>query len=251
MPTVLIVSSLVAASPVGGAAQAALLGRMGLETMLVPTVLFGRHPGLGAPGGGPVAATVLADMLEAIAATKPRPEAVLAGYFADPDQVGAAAFAIDLAKRSAALAIVDPIMGDLEHGLYVAEATAAAVIDVLAPRADLLCPNAWELGRMVGAAVTDLSSARRATDRLACAALVSSIPLGDDIGVLLTDGGGSWLARHRRVATLARGAGDRLTAGFLGHRLLGASAPEALTAAVEDVAAWVAGRPLPVVVDSL
>jgi pyridoxine kinase len=54
MPLVLILSSHVAASPVGGGAQAAALARLGIETALVPTVLFGRHPGLGPPGGGPV-----------------------------------------------------------------------------------------------------------------------------------------------------------------------------------------------------
>ena len=54
MPLALILSSLVAASRVGGGVSERVLNAAKIDTMLVPTVLFGRHPGWGAPGGGPV-----------------------------------------------------------------------------------------------------------------------------------------------------------------------------------------------------
>ena len=54
MPLALILSSHVAASRVGGSAQALALAPFGIDPVVVPTVLFGRHPGWGAPGGAAV-----------------------------------------------------------------------------------------------------------------------------------------------------------------------------------------------------
>jgi pyridoxal/pyridoxine/pyridoxamine kinase len=53
MPLALILSSYVAASRVGGGGQQYALAAFGIDPVLVPTVVFGRHPGKGAPGGGP------------------------------------------------------------------------------------------------------------------------------------------------------------------------------------------------------
>ena len=69
MAGVLILSSFVAASAVGGGAQAAALAALEIEAILVPTVLFGRHPGLGPPGGGAVAIEIVEGMLEGVAGT--------------------------------------------------------------------------------------------------------------------------------------------------------------------------------------
>ena len=51
MRRILILSSFVAAIRVGGGLQALVLARLGVEPVLVPTTLFGRHPGYGPPGG--------------------------------------------------------------------------------------------------------------------------------------------------------------------------------------------------------
>ena len=54
MPLALIISSHVAASHVGGAAQAGALSILRIDAMVAPTVLYGRHPGWGPPGGAKV-----------------------------------------------------------------------------------------------------------------------------------------------------------------------------------------------------
>src|SRR5580704_18770853 len=102
MPRVLILSSFVAASRVGGSAQALALARLGIEPVLVPTVLFGRHPGFGPPGGGPVAAETFEAMLGGVEAQgRLRAlDAVITGYFANPEQVAAAADAVDRIKAA-------------------------------------------------------------------------------------------------------------------------------------------------------
>ena len=69
MPVALILSSHVAGSGVGGGLQVAELSRLGFRTALVPTVLFGRHPGLGPPGGGAVSDAVFAGQVECMVLT--------------------------------------------------------------------------------------------------------------------------------------------------------------------------------------
>ena len=67
MPMALLLSSHVAGSMVGGAVTQRVLNAAKIDTMLVPTVLFGRHPGWGDPGGGAVEGDLFQDMLSGIA----------------------------------------------------------------------------------------------------------------------------------------------------------------------------------------
>src|SRR5580704_5466513 len=116
MAHVLILSSYVASSRVGGGAQALALARLGIEPILVPTVLFGRHPGHGPPGGGAVNAATFEAMIGGVEAQGlfARLDAVITGYFSSPEQVAVAADALDRVRTAAPSArlIVDPIMGD-------------------------------------------------------------------------------------------------------------------------------------------
>ena len=242
MPRVLILSSHVAASPVGGSAQVVALARRGVDAVLVPTVLFGRHPGLGAPGGGPVPIETFEDMLRGVQAAGALEglDALITGYFASADQVAAAARTIDAVRGAnpAARIVVDPIMGDHPKGLYVREETALLIAADLVPRADLVAPNAWELERLVGGPITDPLGAAHALGR---PVLVSSVDRDGDIAVLYVDGQEAWLASHRRIGNAPNGTGDRLTALFTAALLLGASPSEALREAVTAVAEGVMG----------
>src|SRR5579862_1176073 len=179
MARVLILSSYVAASRVGGGAQALALARLGIEPILVPTALLGRHPGHGPPGGGPVDAETFAAMLGAIEAQGlfSQLDAVITGHFSAPEQVAIAADVLARVKAASpgARLIVDPIMGDDDKGLYVKEAVAVAVEALLAPVADLIAPNAWELARLSGRSVPDLGSAVAAARVLGKSVMVSSI----------------------------------------------------------------------------
>jgi len=253
--TVLVLSSLVAASRVGGGAQAAALERMGVETVFIPTVIFGRHPGLGPPGGAATPQAILEGVIGGVEASGALAgiDAMIAGYFATADQVAAGARLIDQvrAARPGARIVVDPIMGDEGTGLYVRAEVAEAIARDLVPRADLIAPNAWELARLAGRPVTDAASALAAARSLGRAALVSSIPFGKDIGVLFASPEGDFLARHARQATAPKGTGDILTAVFVGHWLQSGSDRAALAAATADVAAMVSGQPADVRVAAL
>ena len=244
-PLILILSSFVAAGRVGGGAQVAALAALGVETVLVPTVLFGRHPGLGAPGGGAVDIDTFEGVLTGVEAAGvfQAADAVIAGYFASADQVAAAARALDRirAVNRKTWIVVDPIMGDGDGGLYVDEAVAEPVAADLIRRADLVAPNAWELERLSARAVTDPFSAVAAGRSLGRPVLVSSVAAGDDIGVVFVDASQAWLAAHPRHATAPKGTGDLLTALFAAEILAGAEPREALAKSVAGVARAVAG----------
>src|SRR5580704_17304513 len=102
MPSVLILFSYVASSRVGGGAQALALARLGIEPILVPTVLFGRHPGLGAPGGAAVEPEVFEAMLGPVEAQGAFSglDAAITGYFSSAEQVAIAAEALARVKRA-------------------------------------------------------------------------------------------------------------------------------------------------------
>jgi pyridoxine kinase len=234
MKRALVISSHVAASRVGGSAQALALAAMGIEPVVVPTVLFGRHPGWGKPGGGPVPRETFEGMLEGVAAQGLTFDLVLTGYFASTEQVRLAARACSNAKI-----VVDPIMGDTGKGLYVRPDVAEAIERELIPLADVVAPNAWELGRLTGVAVEDAASAVDAARRVGKPTLVSSIDCGDEIGVVYAEPGGAWLASHRRLDVVPSGTGDLLTARFAADLLDDLEPAERLRRAVGGVASVV------------
>jgi pyridoxine kinase len=237
--------------------QALALSRLGMEPVLVPTVQFGRHPGWGAPGGKPVEADTMAAMLQGIDAQGVfgRLDAVITGYFASVDQVAIAARTLDTVRAASprALLVVDPVMGDEGKGLYVREDVAGAIAADLVSRADLIAPNAWELGRLTGISVDGAESAVKAARTLIPPVLVSSVLAGGDIGVVYVDGKGALLATHPRARTAPNGTGDLLTALFTAARIKGRSPRLSLAAAIGGVAEAVAaaGEAQELPVDSL
>ncbi|MEA1940998.1 MAG: PfkB family carbohydrate kinase [Pseudomonadota bacterium] len=246
MPMALILSSHVSASSVGGGVSERVLNRAGVDTMLVPTVLYGRQPGWGAPGGGVVEQPLFQGVIAGITdqGLLDITDVVLTGYFAEVGQVFDAARVIDAVRKGSRqngpvrayadepLIVVDPIMGDAPGGLYVPPAIAAAVKDQLVSRADLVTPNAFELGHVTGRQLTDLASMVRAARALERPALVSSLPRHGRIGVMYVDAGEAWLVTHERFADAPKGTGDVLTAAFVGALVNGAPPKAALEHAV-------------------
>lgn len=101
MARVLILSSHVAASRVGGGAQALALARLGIEPILVPTVLLGRHPGHGPPGGAAVDAETFEAVIGGVEAQGlfAKLDAVITGHFSSPEQVAIAAETLGRVKN--------------------------------------------------------------------------------------------------------------------------------------------------------
>lgn len=249
MPLVLVISSYVAASRVGGGIAPYVLGPMKVDPVHVPTCLFGRHPGWGPPGGGAVAAEMMGGMLEGVEANNlfGLMDAVVTGHFSGPDQVMVACEAIDRIRATPRrqshahfppqpIIIIDPVMGDEAPGLYIKQETAAALIADLVPRADILAPNLWEFAKLTS---TDIASLASAEDVARVARgrggrwLISSVPSPQGIGVLYVDPDLALLAETSRIGgKIPNGTGDMLTLRFTGGLVSGLGVEAALAEAV-------------------
>ncbi len=224
MPLALILSSFVAASRIGGAAQQYVLAAHKIDPVLAPTVMFGRTPARG--GQGEVTSPeVFRRMLGDIEADAlfGLVDLIITGHFSDPEQVEIAAGVIERvrgAERSDAwgarpLVLVDPILGDAPRGLYVKYEVAEAVETRLVPQADWITPNLWELGFLADREIATAADARDAVRAVGKPALVTSAPAGPgEIGLLYVDKEEAVLFAHPKRETAPNGTGDLVTASF-------------------------------------
>lgn len=229
IPKTLILSSTVASSRVGASAASFCLQRLGIETIVLPTTLMGRHPGWGAPGGGAVDSALLRDVWAGVAAQNMKFDAVLTGYMGDVAHIDLGLEIIDHIKgqNPDALIAVDPVMGDHGH-LYIPEGRAEAIIDRLMPKADFITPNMWELNFIK--ARMEAASGGGLPNRL-----ITSVLDGDNIGAVWQDDHARWQVSHAKFEQVPHGGGDSLAAIFLGRLLLGETPANALAKSVAAV----------------
>ena len=224
IPKTLILSSTVASSRVGASAASFCLQRLGVETVVLPTTLMGRHPGWGLPGGGATDNAMLRDIWSGVAAQNIKFDAVLTGYMGETAHINLGVDIIDHVKSQNpdALIAVDPVMGD--HGqLYIPKDRANAIIERLIPKADFITPNMWEL---------DFIKTHSASlpDRL-----ITSVLDGENIGAVWQSRTDRHQVSHAKFESVPHGGGDSLAALFLGRLLLGETHSSALAKSVAAV----------------
>jgi pyridoxine kinase len=248
---VIVISSHVARGSVGNRAAVFALETLGFPVWAVPTVILPWHPGHGRATRIVAPADQFAALLEDLerAPWLGEVDAVLSGYLGDAAQAGAVASLVRTVKKGnpGALYVCDPVMGD-SGGLYVPEATAAALRDTLMPLADIATPNRYELEWMAGANLPDLrSTIAAALDAGPPTMLVTSAPamMAGGGGNLLLDGRHALLAEHRLIERPPNGLGDLTAALYLARVLDGqppAKALQSTTAAVFEILARTAKR---------
>lgn len=182
MARVLILSSWVAHGHVGLSAGTPALQALGHAVTQLPTTLLSNRPGFARAAGAPVDPARIEAMIDALADNGwlTDQDALLLGYLPTPGHVTLAA---NLAARFRGVlrVVMDPVLGDLPKGLYVAQEAAEALRDRVLPLADVLTPNLFELGWLAGAPLTTLAEARAAAETLldpAQEVLVTSAPVG-------------------------------------------------------------------------
>ena len=248
---VIVISSHVARGSVGNRAAVFALETLGFPVWAVPTVILPWHPGHGR------ATRIVPEPQQFASFMKDLERApwlgevagVLSGYLGDAAQAEAVASLVGAvkARNPKAIYICDPVMGD-SGGLYVQEAIAAAMRDLLIPIADIATPNRFELEWICGQKLDDL----RATMAAAMSAgppqmLVTSAPamIAGGIANLLLTQSEALLAEHRIIAKPPNGLGDLTAAVYLARLLGGQTAAKALqstTAAVYEILARTAKR---------
>jgi pyridoxine kinase len=234
MKTILSLQSQVAGAFVGNSVACFAMERLGVRVIALPTVILGRRPDRGAPGGGPTPLTLLTSAMDALDddGALARVDAVLTGYIGMPEQ---ADLALDLIQRvkeanPQAFYVCDPVLGDT-GGFYVSDEIAHAMTQKLVPAADLITPNAWELETIAGKPVTNLRDMRAAAQSLGKPVLVTSAPSQTGAAAAYVSGQTAWLVETPRAPSAPKGTGDLFTALFVAQRLNGRSIAIALEAA--------------------
>jgi len=234
MKAVLSIQSQVAGARVGNSVAVFALERLGVPVIALPTTLLGRRPDRGAPGGGPIPAAVLSTMIEALDADGALAGVshILSGYLALPEQ---ADVILDLVARvkaanAGAQYVCDPVMGD-DAGAFVKPEIVDAIRKRLAPAADILTPNHWELETLADAKLPTLATTHAGARSFGKPIIVTSAPSETGVGVLYASPSATWRVETAKIGGAPKGAGDLFTALYVGRRALGQSVVVALEAA--------------------
>lgn len=243
---IIAISSHVVRGSVGNRAIVFSLETMGHPVWSMPTVILPWHPGHGPSTRIPLPSAQFSSAIDDIIGSDRVSEvkAVISGYFGETGQVEAVARLVRTLKaRNPDLVYAcDPVIGDLK-GLYVPEATAAAIRDHLIPLADIATPNRYELAWLTGVALETNAQIMDAALMLGPRrVLVTSAiaMMAGSIGNLLLTDRLALMAEHRMVGNPPNGLGDLTAALFLSRILKGEGDERALqmtTAAVFEILA--------------
>ena len=244
----LSLQSHVAYGYVGNRAATFPLQRLGHEVWAINTVEFSNHTGYGAWRGRTASASQVADIVQGIEALGllPRCDALLTGYVGD---AALADVVLDTARRvraanPRAVWCCDPVLGDIDTGIYVKPGIDAFFRDRAIPAADLITPNHFELEHLTGLRVATMEQALAAARSLLHGprvALVTSLRRADApaerIEMLAVTRDEAW-----RVCTpligfevAPNGTGDAVAALFSAHWIAGGDIPDALAKAAASI----------------
>ena len=254
---VLSIQSSVAAGAVGNSAATFCFQRLGIDVVRLDTVRFSNHPGHGSFAGGPAPADELARLVDGLDKRNLLGgcDCVLSGYLGTGDQGAVVADALARTRHAnpAGLYALDPVMGD--RGRIFVRPDVVEAIRALAPLADILFPNVFELGLLTGLPTGTLAEVRKAAESLRTAGradrlvVVTSVPDADRLGTFACGAAGSFIARVPTIDHPAYGAGDSFAALFLARYLGTRDTAAALSLATSSVHALVAATAAKGVID--
>jgi pyridoxine kinase len=244
---ILSIQSAVAYGSVGNAAAVFPLQRLGFEVWRVDTVLFSNHTGYGLWRGTVLEPKLVGDILAGIEerGVFPQCEAVLSGYMGRVELGTVVLDGVRRVKRASpqALYCCDPVLGDVDRGLYVQPELVGFFREEAMSLADILTPNRFELETLAGIRVDSLAAAEAACETLLAEGprviLVTSFDVAEvpitSAALLAATPEGAWLVRTPRLPIIANGAGDLTAALFLAHFLKTGAADAALGATAAGV----------------
>ena len=226
-------SSWVATGHVGLSAATPVLQALGCETLQLPTVVISNHNAWPYVGGRAIAPEHLREMVDAIEANGwlGSVDALLTGYAPTAAHIDLTVEIVERLRRANpdAAFVCDPVLGDDPKGLYVKEDVATGIRDRLAPIADVLTPNRFELSWLSGATVDTAAGAAKAAHCLPAGRpgrriLVTSAPVSTtETGVIEAAGGAARLYRARRREGVPNGVGDVFAALVAGGETVAAA----------------------------
>lgn len=244
---VVSVQSQVVYGRVGNNVAIPTLDALGLSVAAVPTVVFSNTPHYPTMHGGAVPIEWFSGYLQDLSArgSLHALRAIQVGYLGNPTQAAVLAHwaKLLLAERADLRIVVDPVLGDHDHGIYVDAGMVEAYRQHLLPLAHGLTPNGFELAYLTGRPVNDVESVVAAARTLLTGpaqwiAVTSAAPDSWAIGemqVVLVTRTQAQVITHPRIDATPKGTGDLFSAALTGHWLNGASLQEAAARACQHV----------------
>ena len=248
----LSLQSHVAYGYVGNRAATFPLQRLGHEVWAVNTVEFSNHTGYGAWRGRTAPADQVAEIVAGIEALGmlSRCDVLLTGYVGD---AALGDVVLDTARRvraanARAMWCCDPVLGDIDTGIYVKPGIDAFFRERAIPAADLVTPNHFELEHLSGAKIATMADALAAARSLLSSArhgprlvLITSLRRADapddQVEMVAVGRDQAW-----RIATpligfdvAPNGTGDAVAALFSAHWVESGDPAEALGKAASAI----------------
>lgn len=243
----LSIQSHVAYGHVGNAAAVFPLQRLGVDVWPVNTVQFSNHPGYGAWKGEVFPAKAVREIVEGIEERGVFGECdgVLSGYVGSADIGAAVLDAVSRVKTAnpAAHYCCDPVIGDVDQGIFVAEGVPEFMREQAVPAADVVTPNEFELNFLTGRNGNDLASLLAAVEKLhgmgPRIVLITSVHTEDTpsdcLDIVACDGDERYRTRTPYLPVAMNGAGDAIAGLFLVHYLRTGELGEALSRSASSI----------------
>jgi pyridoxine kinase len=244
---ILSIQSHVAYGHAGNSAAVFPLQRIGVEVWPVHTVQFSNHTGYSGWRGEDFSAETIRLVVKGIEERGVLGECdgVLSGYLGSPEIGQAVIDAITRVKcaNPAGRSCCDPVIGDVDRGVFVRPGVPEFIKECILPVADIVTPNQFELEYLAGRSTPALRDLIAAIDAVhGCGpriVFVTSLRIDDTpdewIDLIVSDGVDRCRLRTPQLPVAVGGAGDVSAALFLAHYLSTGSAGEAMALAASSL----------------
>lgn len=234
MKSILSIQSHVAYGYVGNRAAIFPLQRLGCEVSCINTVQFSNHTGYGTWTGDIFSAEHIQKVIDGLwqNGALTNISALLSGYQGSPELGEIIVQTIKRLKQEHPTVVYccDPVIGDVDRGIYVKPEVAQFIKQHVIQHADILTPNQFELAYLTdkqhldtleGVLAACQTLHARGPQIILVTSLTRSDVLPEFIEMLVSTPQGAWFTRTPRLyfKKAPSGSGDATAAIFLAHYL--------------------------------